>query len=167
MEHGEASKLALYGVADYTWNIAGYNAIDNWERGLAELVPEATDAYRTFAIHSSDTENGYRRDESWETQTFRLADWTDEAANALEEEFKKVESAPARMESNCKNTALLNEVRPWLTEFGKLGTRGRQAIELARIYRSGKDDALFWEKYIQNIATPKTGKTTKPTNQAR
>ena len=93
MEHGEASKLALYGVADYTWNIANYNAIDNWERGLAELVPEATDAYRTFAIHSSDTENGYRRDESWETQTFRLADWTDEAANALEEEFKKVESA--------------------------------------------------------------------------
>lgn len=56
MEHGEASKLALYGVADYTWNIANYNAIDNWERGLAELVPEATDAYRTFAIHSSDTE---------------------------------------------------------------------------------------------------------------
>ena len=154
MEHGEASKLALYGVADYTWNIANYNAIDNWERGLAELVPEATDAYRTFAIHSSDTENGYRRDESWETQTFRLADWTDEAANALEEEFKKVESAPARLESSCKNTALINELRPWLTEFGKLGTRGKQAIELARIYRSGKDDALFWEKYIQNIMTP-------------
>lgn len=154
MEHGEASKLALYGVADYTWNIADYNAIDNWERGLAELVPEATDAYRTFAIHSSDTENGYRRDESWETQTFRLADWTDEAANALEEEFKKVESAPARLESSCKNAALINELRPWLTEFGKLGTRGKQAIELARIYRSGKDDALFWEKYIQNIMTP-------------
>ena len=154
MEHGEASKLALYGVADYTWNIANYNAIDNWERGLAELVPEATDAYRTFAIHSSDTENGYRRDESWETQTFRLADWTDEAANALEEEFKKVESAPARLESSCKNAALINELRPWLTEFGKLGTRGKQAIELARIYRSGKDDALFWEKYIQNIMTP-------------
>ena len=69
---------------------------------------------------------------------FRLADWTDEAANALEEEFKKVESAPARLESSCKNAALINELHPWLTEFGKLGTRGKQAIELARIYRSGK-----------------------------
>lgn len=143
MEHGEASKLALYGVADYAWNIADYNAIDNWERGLAELVPDATEAYRTFAIHSSDTENGYRRDESWETRTFRIADWNDAAANALEEEFKKVESVPARMENGCKNKALLNELRPWLTEFGKLGTRGKQAIELARIYRSGQDDALF------------------------
>ena len=33
MEHGEASKLALYGVADYTWNVGAYNPIDNWERG--------------------------------------------------------------------------------------------------------------------------------------
>ena len=158
MEHGEASKLALYGVADYAWNIADYNAIDNWERGLAELVPDATEAYRTFAIHSSDTENGYRRDESWETRTFRIADWNDAAANALEEEFKKVESVPARMENGCKNKALLNELRPWLTEFGKLGTRGKQAIELARIYRSGQDDALFWTKYIQNIMTPEDRK---------
>ena len=65
MEHGEASKLALYGVADYAWNVASYNALDNWERGLAELMPNATEAYRTFAIHSADTETGYRRDESW------------------------------------------------------------------------------------------------------
>lgn len=158
MEHGEASKLALYGVADYAWNIADYNAIDNWERGLAELVPDATDAYRTFAIHSSDNENGYRRDESWETKTFRIADWDDAAASALEEEFKKVENTPARLESGCKNKALLKELRPWLTEFGKLGTRGKQAIELARIYRSGQDDALFWTKYIQNIMTPEDRK---------
>ena len=158
MEHGEASKLALYGVADYAWNIADYNAIDNWERGLAELVPDATDAYRTFAIHSSDNENGYRRDESWETKTFRIADWDDAAANALEEEFKKVENTPACLESGCKNKALLKELRPWLTEFGKLGTRGKQAIELARIYRSGQDDALFWTKYVQNIMTPEDRK---------
>ena len=65
-------RLALYGVADYTWNTAAYNPIDNWERGLAELVPEAREAYRTFAIHSCDTETGYRRDESWETETLSL-----------------------------------------------------------------------------------------------
>ena len=52
MEHGEASKLALYGVADYTWNTADFNASDNWERGIEALTPEAADAYRTFAIHS-------------------------------------------------------------------------------------------------------------------
>lgn len=151
MEHGEASKLALYGVADYTWNIANYNPTDSWERGLQELTPKAKDAYRTFAIHSSDTENGYRRDESWETKTFRIAEWNDATAQALKTEFEKIEKVPAEMEQGCENKALLQELRPWLTEFGKLGTRGKQAIELAQIYRSGNDDSSFWNKYVQNL----------------
>lgn len=151
MEHGEASKLALYGVADYAWNIANYNPIDSWERGLNELAPEAKDAYRTFAIHSCDTENGYRRDESWETKTFRMANWNDAAAQALKAEFEKIEKVPAEMEQGCKNKALLQELRPWLVEFGKLGTRGKQTIELGQIFRSGKSDADFWSKYIHNL----------------
>lgn len=151
MEHGEASKLALYGVADYTWNMAAYNPIDNWECGLGELIPESADAYRTFAIHSCDTETGYRRDESWETKTFRLTEWTDEDAETLEKEFGEIENVPTVLENSCTNKPLLNELRPWLVEFGKLGTRGKKAIELARIYRSGNDIALFWEKYVQNL----------------
>ena len=154
MEHGEASKLALYGVADYAWNLADYNAMDSWERGLTELMPQAREAYRTFAIHSCDTENGYRRDESWETRTFRMANWNDDAANALEAEFKKIEQVPAQLEAGCTNQQLLNELRPWLEEFGKLGSRGVRTLELARIHRQGQDDALFWKKYVQNLMTP-------------
>lgn len=151
MEHGEASKLALYGVADYTWNVANYNPIDNWERGLGEMMPKAKEAYRTFAIHSSDTETGYRRDESWETKTFRLDEWTDAAAQALWNEYDKVEKAPGEIEKGCANPGLLKELEPWLAEFGKLGTRGKRAIDLARIYRFGQDDAGFWNKYVQNL----------------
>lgn len=158
MEHGEASKLALYGVADYAWNIAAYNPIDNWERGLVALVPGAHEAYRTFAIHSTDTETGYRRDESWETQTFRIADWNDAAAEALDEEFARIERVPAQMEQGCANEALLRELRPWLTEFGKLGARGRRTLELGRIYRSGQDDAAFWANYVQNLMSPEDRK---------
>ena len=144
MEHGEASKLALYGVADYTWNIAAYNPIDNWERGLGELMPKAREAYRTFAIHSSDTETGYRRDESWETKTFRIGDWNETEAQALWAEFDKVEKAPAEIEKGCTNKGLISELTPWLQEFGKLGTRGKRALELARVYRDGKDDCLLY-----------------------
>lgn len=151
MEHGEASKLALYGVADYAWNVAAYNPIDNWERGLDELVPAAREAYRTFAIHSSDTETGYRRDESWETKTFRIDKWTEEDARALLQEYEKVEKVPEEMAKGCTNWALLAELQPWLTEFGKLGTRGKRALELIRMYRSGDDHAAFWNKYVQNL----------------
>lgn len=153
MEHGEASKLALYGVADYSWNIAAYNPIDNWERALVEMMPQAHEVYRTFAIHSCDTETGYRRDESWETQTFRLNNWSDELADKLWKEYDRVENVPNEIEKGCTNTALLKELRPWLSEFGKLGTRGKNAIEIARIYRSGADNSAFWNKYIQNMMT--------------
>lgn len=152
MEHGEASKLALYGVADYAWNIAEYNPIDSWERGIAELTPEAKEAYRTFAIHSCDTETGYRRAESWETETFRIDSYTKEEFNNLQREFEKIEKTPAEMEDKCANKILLNELRPWLVEFGKLGTRGKKVLDLIELYTKA-DNTTFWTAYINNLMT--------------
>ena len=152
MEHGEASKLALYGVADYNWNVADYNPIDNWERGLVDLTPEAHDAYRTFAIHSCDTETGYRRAESWETKTFRLADFSQKAYDDLYAEFDRVEKAKKTMETDCKNQLLLKELKPWLAEFKKLGQRGKGTLELMQIFRTGNSQN-FWNAYIRNRMT--------------
>ncbi len=149
MEHGEASKPALYGVADYTWNVSSYNPMDNWERALADLTPEACNAYRTFAIHSCDTETGYRRAESWETHTFSPDNFTQAEYDSLYHEFEKVENAPTCMEANCKNQLLLNELRPWLVEFKKLGQRGRKTLDMIKIYKSGTKEA-FWNAYINN-----------------
>ena len=152
MEHGEASKLALYGVADYNWNVANYNPIDNWERGLIDLTPEAHEAYRTFAIHSCDTETGYRRAESWETKTFRLADYNQNDYDKLYAEFDRVEKAPQQMEQSCKNQLLMKELHPWLAEFKKLGTRGKGALQLMQTFRSG-DYNKFWSDYLKNRMT--------------
>lgn len=157
MEHGEASKLALYGVADYSWNPAAYNALDNWERGLVDLTPEAAEAYRTFAIHSADTETGYRRDESWETETFRLADYTPAKSAALRAEFERVEAAPQIMEENCKNPLLMKELRPWLTEFAKLGKRGQATLDVMDAYLAG-NDSTFWTAYVGSLFTPEQRK---------
>lgn len=150
MEHGEASKLALYGVADYAWNPADYNPIDNWERGLEELTPEAKEAYRTFAIHSCDTETGYRRAESWETETFRIDNYTEDQFYKLQKEFVKVEKTPAEMEQKCTNQLLLSELRPWLAEFSKLGARGQRALELIKLYEKA-DNTRFWTAYVNNL----------------
>ena len=149
MEHGEASKLSLYSVADYTWNPSDYNPIDSWERGLEVMMPRAKDAYRTFAIHSADTETGYRRDESWETETFRLADYSKEKRDKLYQEFERVAKAPAEIEAGCTDNLLMKELKPWLTEFAKLGERGKNAIELMDLYRSG-DNLKFWSKYVKS-----------------
>lgn len=154
MEHGEASKLSLYSVADYTWNPAAYNPIDSWERGLEVMMPHAKEAYRTFAIHSADTETGYRRDESWDTEAFRLADYTKEKRDKLYEEFERVVQVPAKIEAGCNDTLLLKELQPWLKEFGKLGMRGKKALELMDLYRS-EDASSFWKAYVKNLMSNK------------
>ncbi len=152
MEHGEASKLALYGVADYSWNMNDYNPIDNWERGLVELMPTASEAYRTFAIHSADTETGYRRDESWETVTFPFNDYTPEEYAALQAELQRVKAAGPAMMAAGDNQLLLSELQPWLVEFEKLGDRGLKALDLIKLYEAGNDSA-FWTGYVDNIMT--------------
>ncbi|MCX4331101.1 MAG: beta-N-acetylglucosaminidase domain-containing protein [Muribaculaceae bacterium] len=136
MEHGEASKLGLYGVADYSWNPAAYDPAGSWERGLRELMPDCYEAYRTFAIHNCDTETGYRRDESWQTETFRIGDG--KAAKGwqpLMDEFQRIAAAPAEIRAKCGNRALLAELEPWLAEFEKLGRRGIATMELIRDYK--------------------------------
>ena len=149
MEHGEASKLALYSVADYTWNTEAYNPIDSWERGLEMLAPEVKEAYRLFAIHSCDTETGYRRIESWETETFTLEEYSEAKAAKLREELERIVTVPATMEQ-MENKALLEELRPWLVEFGKLGERCLGALDCIELYRAGNYPA-FWECYAEHL----------------
>ena len=152
MEHGEASKLAIYGVADYAWNPAAYIPVDNWERGLRYLLPDASDAYRTFAIHNCDTETGYRRDESWETETFPFNNYTPEQFEALRAEFERIEAAPSSIRAAGGNDQLLRELEPWLVEFEKLGRRGRRTLDLIKTYESG-NDSVFMVEYQANLMT--------------
>lgn len=154
MEHGEASKLAMFSVADYAWNVESYNALDSWQRAFDAVAPEVKDAYRLFAIHSCDTETGYRRLESWETETFGMNDFTASDAERLMNEFKSIESVPSEMLA-CQNKALLKELSPWLNEFGKLGRRCRTALEMLINYHSASQNkfAGFWSAYVSNLMT--------------
>ena len=149
MEHGEASKLALYSTADYAWAPHNYNPMDSWERAIECVAPEVKEAYRLFAIHSCDTETGYRRLESWETETFTFANYDAEVAARLKEELVRIVAVPAQMEA-MQNKALLEELRPWLVEFAKLGERCLKAIECYELYAAGDYDA-FWNLYVDNL----------------
>ena len=152
MEHGEASKIALYGVADYAWNPTAYNPIDNWERGIVDRVPLAPEAYRTFAIHSTVTETGYRRGESWKTTIFPFNSYTPAQFNALKAEFEKVTKAEDQLRKSA-NPALVSELSPWLTQFTALGQRGLRTLDLIKTFETG-NDSIFWNAYTANVMTP-------------
>lgn len=154
MEHGEASQLALYGVADWTWNPGNYNPLDNWERALVYLMPEASDAYRTFAIHNGDTKrDGYRRAESWETRTFDFNDYSPAAFEYLRQEFTRVKAAPAEIRAKATNRRLVGELEPWLVQFEKLGDNGLRTLDLIKTFESN-DSVAFWKEYAASRMTP-------------
>ena len=113
------------------------------------MMPRAKDAYRTFAIHLLIRKQAIVGDESWETETFRLAEYTKEKRDKLYQEFDRVAKAPAEIEAACTDGLLMKELKPWLTEFAKLGERGKKAIELMDLYRSG-DNLKFWSQYVKS-----------------
>lgn len=69
MENCEASKLALYGIAKWCKDPAGFDSQKTWEESFAKLYPdpEIARAMRIFAEHNADqgpNGHGFRREES-------------------------------------------------------------------------------------------------------
>lgn len=67
MEYAEASKVAIFGVGMYTWNIKNYDPTQAWKDACDFIMPEASMAFRIFCEHNCDPgPNGhqYRREES-------------------------------------------------------------------------------------------------------
>lgn len=48
MEFYEASKVGLYGMADFAWNPSKYDAWEAWEESVQFIMPDHADAFRTF-----------------------------------------------------------------------------------------------------------------------
>ncbi|MEE1222283.1 MAG: beta-N-acetylglucosaminidase domain-containing protein, partial [Bacteroidaceae bacterium] len=68
MEYAEASKVSLYSIADYAWNMSAYDSQSSWERGVPAIWPTEADAFMFFCKHNVDlgpNTHGLRRtDES-------------------------------------------------------------------------------------------------------
>lgn len=152
MEHAEASKIALYGVADYTWNISDYNYLKCWENSFNVIMPEAADAYRTFAIHSSDLElngNAYRRDESWETTLIDPLNYTQTDYDNLKNDYIELGAAAETIKTDCTNASLVEELTPWLNEAVALSARGVEIMDFIKVYETGSR-ADIWSAYLKN-----------------
>ncbi len=163
MEHAEASKVAIYSVADYTWNMEAYNSDESWHRAIKYLMPNDADALQTFANHNSDLgANGhlYRKDES-----VALAPALNKALEALKEgtldqtasyykelssEFERISEAADVLLASQDNEALLSEIYPWLLQFKKVGDLGIATLALEASV-DNKEQFLQKYKYVQAL----------------
>ena len=139
MERPEANKVALFGVAGYTWNIERFDSVPTWKAGIARLYPQCADAMQLFCNHNSDlspNNHGYARTESDElaplAERFCAAVTEEredsEAAAAMMAEFGRIREAGEMLQSAPGMAALQKEIAPWLTAFTLTGEAGEAAL---------------------------------------
>ena len=157
MERAEASKVALFGVADYAWNMKAYNPESNFTDACRFILPEAPEAFRTFCENNCDPgPNGhrYRRDESVryaayaETflRDFRRHNYNADASDRMNQLFAEITAAPAAIKTSS-NKALIDEIKPWLMQFHLLGKAGQTALSVASAGQ-GEDRTATWQTYL-------------------
>lgn len=148
MEHAESSKIALYSVADYTWNLDTYDSIPSWKHAIQNLLPQKSTYLETFATHCSDlgpNGHGFRRDESVPLQPMLKTLAQDmhhtEAIDSVLRECVRLETACDVLLADNENPALIHEMRPWLKQGKLLGEYGQCVLQMVKAL-DGKDTAF-------------------------
>lgn len=155
MQQADASKVALYSIADYTWNTDSFDYQSSWERSIEELVPEASDAFKHFAedvTYLSDdggSSGPFLYNESWNSVELidalntAIAEGTDinAPAQALLDKFLQIqEDAAALAEINNEN--LLEEINEHREAYASLGVAGENAIRA--LFAAEEGDLAEW-----------------------
>lgn len=157
MEHAEASKVAIFSIASYTWNLAQYDSKRAWEDIIEELMPENTEALRTFVIHNSDLgPNGhnYRRVESGNIKPvadkflseYKQGQLNKEDCKVLKDEFERIIEASDILLTSKDNVALVKDITPWIYQFKVLGEMGTEVFSMLGALEANNTD-LFMRKY--------------------
>lgn len=155
-EYGrESVKLGMYGTADKGWNSDAYDPMTSLRWAAEAVAPDVAEAYVTFALHSDAVSDVFG---------------TDQSVSVFEspmDEYVAVENAPSVI-SGSANNALYTDLKPWLEEFGKLGSRCRRILECVDCFEKG-DIPGFWSTYASNLMSDddRTAYMAHPSGTAR
>lgn len=146
MNQGQASKIALFSSADYSWNPSKFNETDSWKASLASIVtePELQDALKTFihvisayTTHDTKTPEG----ESFAPlyTAFQSAYSKDNIpdATALLNEMKKANAACGLLQSlkeskNKEYNLFYEDIKCWLAKVESMTDIVVQSITLMK-----------------------------------
>ena len=158
MEYAEASKVSLFSIADYTWNMPAYDSNASWEAAMKYLMPENYEAFRFFCENNVDlgaNTHGLRRmDESPEfakaKETYNSKITTDREAAyaAVGEQFYKLVSSAETLLTTDEAPALTNEIKPWIESMKYLGQKGVCIIGMNNALKE-KNPESFIENYLK------------------
>ena len=145
MEYAEASKVSLYSIADYTWNMPAYDDVKSWERALEALMPTSKMAFRIFCENNIDlgpTGHGLRRE--GESPNWAKAS---ESLMGVSMYFQQlVWAADNLLADEVNYPEMLAEIKPWVESMRYLGLRGQQYIQMVTDLAQ-KDSVAFIGHY--------------------
>ena len=159
MEYAEASKLSLFSIADYNWNMPAYDADASWEAAIEYLMPRNKEAFRFFCENNVDlgvNTHGLRRTnespefvEAKNEYDAKIAEGDKQAAfAAVGEQFSKLTTAANTLLATDEAPALIAEITPWLESMRYLGMKGTCVVEMQNALSGGNPES-FIENYLK------------------
>ena len=169
MEYAEASKVSLYSIADYAWNMEAYNSNASWEQALQVLMPKHVEAFRVFCQHNVDlgpTGHGLRRQgesasfkEAAEAFCASLAEgYNAKAVKDMTKEFTAMVDAADELLNSTEEPEMIAEIAPWLQVMKIIGQRGEKMMSLYKLLNKG-DEKGFIAAYEQLVQLEQEQKT--------
>lgn len=170
MDKPEASKIGLFGVADYTWNMSAFNSHTSWTDGIDRLFPSLAPELKVFASHNSDqgvNTHGYRREESVDVAPFMSkamkelnADGklSSKVHDAVSGAFVEMIGAASTLNEKLPSEypALNEEIECWVASFEQLAHAGKKMMSLLGVNQSvdvqvdGLNEVLRYFEEIEN-----------------
>ena len=141
MEKAEASKIALYSIADYTWNMADYDSLASWKRAVKALVPEQAEAMETFATYNEclgANGHGFDREESRHlrplTEKLKTQGANSSDVALLRRCCDELNRSADILLAYKGNPALIDEMRPWLQKAKLVADYGNAVCTATDLY---------------------------------
>ena len=133
MQQGELSKIALFGIADYTWNNRAWNNERTWEAAIPAVFGEDfADAFKTVAPHLRYYDNDaldyyavrYRQSlERGKPTPGALIDLLGQV-NAACKKLRGLETS-----GNESQRLLYNDLRPWLLRLQAMTSEAEELLQ--------------------------------------
>ena len=131
MQEAEASKVAIFAVADYAWNVKGFKADKSWKDSFKYVDAQASEALHTLAKHMSNPQpngHGLVLAESEElqplinkiNQQLTAGKLVDADAKQMIAEMQTIIDACKEFHAQSKNANLKKELKPFTGSLADL-----------------------------------------------
>lgn len=140
MEQAELSKIALFAVADFTWNTDDFDDDQSWQDSFKYIEPDADEELKTIASHLSDPspsthgleleESEYlKEDLNQFMEKFENDENVDEVGKKLVSEFDNILESISDFKENSNNEQMIEEIEPWLNSLEYTVKADKHAVE--------------------------------------